>query len=224
MNKMKEKLENIQVQINSFECSVTTDIAVFAFIDGELKILLMQRTVGEFIDSWMLPGGVMEFDENLDDSAKKVLLAYTGFKNIHFKQVKTYSDINRHPLKRVLTVSFYALIKPENHPIIQSQDVTSITWFSIENLPKKIGFDHKKIIADTHVFLKNNLRDRLVVGELLPEKFTMNELQVLYESILEVKLDKRNFRKRIFQMEILKNTGEIKPGIKGGPILFTLQK
>tara|TARA_R110002050_G_scaffold101449_3_gene209674 strand:+ start:7554 stop:8219 length:666 start_codon:yes stop_codon:yes gene_type:complete len=221
---MVEDLNNIQVQADSFECSVTTDISVFAFIDGKLKILLTQRTIGNFIDSWMLPGGVMESNENLDNSAEKVLFAYTGFKNIHFEQVKAYSAIDRHPLKRVLTVSFYALIKPENHPIIQGENVSNIKWFGVKKLPKNLGFDHEKIISDSHIYLKNNLRDRLVVGELLPEKFTMNELQILYESILEEKLDKRNFRKRIFQMEILKNTGEIKPGIKGGPTLFTLQK
>ena len=95
-----------------------------------------------------------------------------------------------------------------------------IAWFDMDEIPKNLGFDHSQIIHDAYMFLKNNLKDRLVMGELLPKKFTLTELQGLYEDILGLQLDKRNFRKRIFQMDILKNTGEVKAGIKGGPILY----
>ena len=213
-------LQNLTVNADSFECSITTDIAVFGYVDHRLKILLTKRSVGEFTDHWMLPGGVMEGNETLKDCASKVLLALTGVKNIHFEQVKVYSAIDRHPIKRVITVSFYAMIRPENHPLFLKGNVEQIAWFDMDQIPKNLGFDHAQIIHDAHMFLKNNLKDRLVMGELLPKKFTLTELQGLYEDILGLQLDKRNFRKRIFQMDILKNTGEVKAGIKGGPILY----
>ncbi len=214
-------LQNFQVRAGSFECSVTTDIAVFGYVDGKLQILLTKRSVGDFTNHWMLPGGVMEADETLEDCAHKVLFALTGFKNIHFEQVRAYGKINRHPLKRVITVSFYALVKPENHPLYLKGNVEEISWYDLDEIPKKLGFDHSQIIQDAHLFLKTNLKDRLIVGELLPQKFTLPELQNLYENILGLKLDKRNFRKRIFQMDILENTGEKKAGVKGGPMLYS---
>lgn len=217
----QQELHNFQVTPNSFECSVTADIAVFGYLNNRLKILLTKRVVGGFTNHWMLPGGVMQEDETLEDCANKVLFSLTGFKEIHFEQVQAYAAIDRHPIKRVMTVSFYALVKPENHPLTLKSNVEEIAWFDIDDIPDKIGFDHGQIIQDAHLFLKNNLKDRLIVGKLLPEKFTLPELQNLYENILGLKLDKRNFRKRIFQMDILLNTGEKKSGIKGGPFLYS---
>lgn len=215
-----DTFDTILVNSKSYECSITTDITVFGYIDGVLNILLLNRTVGKFENHWMLPGGAMVEHENLEDCAKKVLNILTGFKNVHFEQVRAYGAIDRHPLKRVITVSFYALVKPENHPVILSKNVSDIKWFQLNELPNQIAFDHKKIITDAHTYLKLNLKDKLIVGELLPKEFTLNELQVLYESILQIKLDKRNFRKKIFQMNILKSTGKIKKGVKGGPVLY----
>ncbi|MCR9263625.1 MAG: NUDIX domain-containing protein [Flavobacteriaceae bacterium] len=214
-------LNDYQVNEDSYECSMTTDIAVFGYVDNQLKILLTKRSVGNFTDHWMLPGGVLQANETLKDCAQKILFALTGFENIHFEQVKAYSEIDRHPTKRVITISFYALVKPENHPLTLKSGVEQIDWFDLDHIPANLGFDHNQIIRDAHQFFKKNLKDTLVVGELLPQKFTLPELQNLYENILGLELDKRNFRKRIFQMDILKNTGEKKPGVKGGPMLYS---
>ncbi|AWX43685.1 8-oxo-dGTP diphosphatase [Flagellimonas maritima] len=216
----QEKLKRIQVDRNSFECSITTDVAVFGFIENSLKVLLIKRLSGYFMNHWLLPGGVMEADETLDDCAKKVLYQLTGFRNIHFEQVKIYSELERHPLKRVITQSFYALVKPENHSLVIGGNVERISWFDIDRLPEKIGYDHRQIIHDANLNLQLNLRERLIFGELLPKTFTLAELQNLYERILKIKLDKRNFRKKIFQMDVLTSTGEKKPGVKGGPLLY----
>lgn len=216
----KQPLHSFQVRQDSFECSVTADIAVFGYVENKLKILLTKRSVGGYTNYWMLPGGAMEEEETLESCAHKVLFFLTGFQEIHFEQVRAYASLDRHPLKRVLTVSFYALVNPENHPLTLKNNVEEIAWFDVDEIPKKIGFDHAQIIHDAHTFLKNNLKDRLIVGKLLPEKFTLPELQNLYENILGLQLDKRNFRKRIFQMDILTNTGEKKLGIKGGPFLY----
>lgn len=224
MGYTSNSLDKIQVTRHSFECSITTDVALFGFQEHTLKILLTKRTVGEMKDNWLLPGGVMEEDETLEQSAKKVLYCLTGIENVHMVQVKTYSDLLRHNLKRVVTASFYALVRPENHPVEQKAGVTETKWFSLNELPNKIGFDHSLIIKDSHALLKQNLRDKLIFGELLPETFTLNELQILYESILEEQLDRRNFRKKISQMGILENTGIVKKGVKGGPYLFKRMK
>ncbi|WP_223552262.1 NUDIX domain-containing protein [Aestuariivivens sp. NBU2969] len=221
MRSFKDKsLENIQVQLVSYEASITADICLFGFQDGHLKVLLVNRTVGPFKNCWLIPGGIMEADETIEQCANKVLKCLIGLEHVHMSQVKAYTNLNRHPLKRVVTISFYALIQPENHPMEQKMNVTEIKWFGLDNLPDNIGFDHLEIIKDSHTLLKQNLKNNLIFGELLPEKFTLNELQTLYESILEEELDRRNFRKKILQMDILENTGAIKKGIKGGPYLF----
>ena len=214
------RLEKIQIQKDSFEVSITSDVCLFGFIDGTLKILLLKREVGSLKNFWLLPGGVMNAKETVEDCANKVLRYLIGVEDVHMTQLKVYSAANRHPLKRVLTVSFYALIQPENHPMEQKQNVTEIKWFSLKKLPKKIGFDHLEIIKDAYNALKLNLKNSLIFGELLPDEFTLLELQTLYESILEEKLDRRNFRKKILQMDILENTGIVKKGVKGGPFLF----
>lgn len=219
--KHPDRLQKIQVKTDSYECSMTADIAVFGYKDGQLKVLLTKRSVGDFKNHWLLPGGVMTESETIEDCASKVLLALTGFTDVHFEQVKTYSKLNRHPLKRVITTSFYALVKPEKHPLILKESVEKIEWFDLNEIPENIGFDHTQLIKDAHLFLKNNLKDKLIVGELLPKEFTLAELQKLYEDILKITLDRRNFRKRIFQMDIVKNTGVKKAGVKGGPFLYS---
>ena len=215
-----QSLANIQVQLDSYEVSITADICLFGFQDGVLKILLVKRTIGSFKNSWFLPGGAMIENETIEQCANKILKYLIGIENVHMSQVKAYTNVNRHPVKRVVTISFYALIQPENHPMEQKMNVTEIKWFGLDNLPTTMGFDHLEIIKDAHVLLKHNLKNNLIFGELLPETFTLNELQILYESILEEQLDRRNFRKKILQMDILKNTGNIKKGVKGGPYLF----
>lgn len=220
MKRINPAIENIQVQPKSFECSITTDVALFGFSEGVLKVLLTKRTVGFRKDYWLLPGGVMQEEETVETCASKVLHYLTGITNVHMEQVKSYSALNRHDIKRVVTVSFYALVQPENHPIEQQIDVTEVKWFALDKLPENIGFDHKEILEDAHQMVKLNLRQNMIFGELLPKTFTLNELQTLYEVILGEQLDKRNFRKKISQLDLLENTGIIKKGVKGGPVLY----
>lgn len=214
-------LTSYRVRKESFECSITTDIVVFGYVNDGFKILLTKRNLDNQRYNWMLPGGVMESHETLKDAAAKVLQTLTGFKESYCEQVQAYSDLQRHPLKRVITVSFYALVKPENQPLLQKGKNAEMAWFPVETLPQNLGFDHRTIIKDAHHFLKVNLNDQLIVAQLLPQKFTLPELQNLYEKIMGTPLDKRNFRKRIFQKDILDSTGEKKRGVKGGPMLYT---
>ncbi len=217
------ELINSTVSPNAYESTITTDCAVFGFQDNEVKLLLVKRSIDPFKGSWMLPGGIMGEGQTLEESVNNVLFNLTGIQGIHQNQVKIYSDLDRHPIKRVVTVCYYALVKPENHPIIANNYVSDVEWFSIKKLPQ-LGFDHSKLVADALTELRTNVERNLTFGELLPEKFTLKELQDLFESILGETLDRRNFRKRILQMNLLQPTNEKKVGVKGGPELYLIKK
>lgn len=209
------------VDQNSYECTITVDCAVFGFQEGILKLLLVKRSIEPFKDYWLLPGGIMEENQSLEEAANTVLYNLTDIHDVHHEQVKCYSSVDRHPIKRVVTVSFYALVKPENHPVIAKKHVSDIKWFPLSEIPK-LAFDHDEVAKDALHKLRQNLENSLLFGELLPKKFTLRELQDLYESILDEKLDRRNFRKKILQTGLLMNTGEKKKGFKGGPELFKM--
>jgi 8-oxo-dGTP diphosphatase len=211
------------VTSSSYECTITVDCAIFGFQDNELKVLLVKRSIEPFKGYWMLPGGIMSEGSTLEESVNKVLYGLTGINNVHQEQVKCYSKVNRHPVKRVVTLCFYALIKPENHPVIAKNYVSEVEWFPI-NAIRELGFDHQHLVKDALDTLKDNLNRNLIFGELLPEKFTLKELQDLYEGVLGETLDRRNFRKRILQMNLLEPAKEKKKGVKGGPELYKMKK
>lgn len=165
----------------------------------------------------------MEEEMSLELAANHVLFSLTDIHDVHHEQVKAYSRVDRHPVKRVVTVCFYALVKPENHPVIAKKHASDVRWFPVDELPA-LAFDHDELAKDALAQLRQNLESRLQFGELLPEKFTLKELQALYESILDQKLDRRNFRKRILQTGFIINTGKKKKGYKGGPELYQLKK
>lgn len=214
---------NSTVLPSAYECTITTDCAVFGFQDNEVKLLLVKRSIEPFKNYWMLPGGVMGEGQTLEESVDKVLFELTGLQNIHQSQVKIYSSVDRHPVKRVVTVCFYALIKPENHSIIAKNYVSDVMWCSTNNLPE-LGFDHGNLVRDAWTELRANVEHNLTFGELLPAKFTLKELQDLFESILGETLDRRNFRKRILQLNLLEPANEKKKGVKGGPELYTAKR
>ncbi|UII23166.1 NUDIX hydrolase [Fulvivirga ligni] len=214
---------NTTVYPSSYECTITVDCSVFGFQDNELKLLLVKRSIEPYKDHWLLPGGIMGEGQTVEEAVNRVLFNLTGIHGIHQEQVGCYSAVDRHPVKRAVTVNFYALIKPENHPAIPNDYVSDVQWFSLNNLPQKLGFDHEILAKDALAKLKRNLQDNLIFGELLPEKFTLKEMQDLYESILDEKLDRRNFRKKILQMNLLEKTNEKKAGVKGGPDLFRIK-
>ncbi len=222
---MTKELETLvtTVKPTSYECTITVDCAIFGFQDNELKILLVKRSVEPFKDYWMLPGGMMTEGMTMEESVSNVLNGLTGISNVHIEQVKCYSDVDRHPVKRVVTVCFYALVKPENHPVIAKNYVSDVVWHSVNEIPK-LGFDHNTLAVDALAKLRQNLKENLIFGELLPEKFTLKELQDLYESILDESLDRRNFRKKILQTDLLLATNEKKAGVKGGPELYSIKK
>lgn len=216
-------IAGIHVTEDSYECTITVDCSVFGFQEGELKLLLIQRDIGPFKGWWHVPGGLLQEGETAEQAVSSVLFDLTGIKNVHHEQVHCYTDIDRHPVKRVVTISYYALINPENHPIISKRYGFGVGWFSLDEVPK-LGFDHERLFRDALKQLRSNVEEQLTLGELLPKKFTLTELQVLYEALLDKKLDRRNFRKRILQKELIRKSGEKKTGVRGGPELFEFIK
>ncbi|MEM7107241.1 MAG: NUDIX domain-containing protein [Bacteroidota bacterium] len=218
-----QKARNVGTAVSStsYECTIAVECSVFGFQGNQLKILLVKRSIKPFEGSWVLPGGVMSENETLSESVDNVLVALTGIREIHHQQVRCYSKVDRHPIKRVVSVLFYALVKPENHPVLAKNYISDVKWFSISELPE-LGFDHQQLFQDALHVLKENLKQNLVFGELLPDRFTLKELQDLYENILEIRLDRRNFRKKMLQLGVLKSTNEKKPGARGGPELYSL--
>jgi 8-oxo-dGTP diphosphatase len=210
------------VDDKSYACSITVDCAVFGFQEGILKLLLVKRAIEPYKNRWLLPGGAIEEGQSLDDAMNAVLFHLTGIDKIHKEQVRCYGEVDRHPVRRVVTLCFYALIKPENHPVIPKSYVSEVKWVPFHEIPS-LGFDHDILVRDAYDLLQRNLEEKLLFDELLPEKFTLKELQDLYEAILNVKLDRRNFRKKMMQKDLLINTGEKKPGAKGGPELYKLK-
>ena len=193
--------------------AVTTDCVIFGFDAGELKVLLIERGIEPFKGRWAMPGGFLNMDENADDCARRELLEETGVENVFIEQLYTFSDVNRDPRGRVITVAYYALIKLSDYKVTAGDDASKAQWFPISKVPA-LAFDHDHMLRVALNRLKGKIRYQPIGFELLPEKFTMPELQNLYESILEVSLDRRNFRKKIMGTGVIVDHEE---SVKGVP-------
>jgi len=187
--------------------AVTTDCIIFGFDETDLKVLLIERGIEPFKGSWAFPGGFLNMDETAEEGAKRELEEETGLKNVFIEQLYTFSDVNRDPRGRVISVVYFALVKLENYKAKAGDDASKAEWFSVKEIPT-LAFDHEMILRKALYRLKGKIRYQPVGFELLPEKFTLSELQHLYEVVLELKLDKRNFRRKIQKMDLLIETGE----------------
>ncbi len=201
-----------------FKSAFTVDNVIFGFDEEGLKILLIKRGEEPFLDSWGLPGYFVYQDENLDAAANRVLEELSGLKDVYLEQVKTFGSVDRHPAGRVITVAYYSLVKISDYELSASSSsiARKAKWFSIPKV-SELPFDHSEILEACFNRLKRRVRTRPVGFELLPPKFTLTELQHLYESILETKLDKRNFRKKILAMNLLVNLEETQEGVAHRP-------
>jgi 8-oxo-dGTP diphosphatase len=174
----------------------------------EIKILFEKNpALGNTNDYWGLLGTHLPKEEDLDSYARKILRITTGLSDIYLKQVRTFGATNRVPHYRVLTVVYYALINPDYHDMKLSSLAKAVKWFAIDDLPKVI-FDTREVIEVSLKTLREEAKYHPIGFHLLPDKFTLTELQTLYEVILDQKLDTRNFRKKIQNMGLLVDTGE----------------
>ena len=190
--------------------AVTADCVVFGYDGKELKVLLIKRgtekeaSTTAFVGEWALPGGFLdvEKDKTIAHTAARELKEETGLKLSvkAFTEVGTFSDIKRDPRERVITVAHYALVKLSE--VEANTDAEKAEWFSLADIPS-LAFDHDKILRDAFSRLKQNIHFEPVGFELLPEVFTLPQLQNLYESILEIKFDRRNFANKMKHFGIL---------------------
>jgi len=179
------------------------DIVIFTLRDGTLQVLLVKRGVPPFEGQFAIPGGFLREDESLEQAALRELYEETAVRNVFLEQLYTFGDPKRDPRGRVVTVAYYALIASDKLSLVAGADAAEAQWFPLNELPP-LAFDHKSILQYALERLRNKLEYTTVGFHLLPEKFTLGELQAVYEAILGRQLDKRNFRRKILLLGILK--------------------
>ena len=182
--------------------ALTVDCVVFGFDEGELKVLLIQRGLEPFKGRWALPGGFVRVEETVEEAARRELEEEAGLKNVFLEQLYTFGEIDRDPRERVVSVAYYALVKLSDHRARAATDAAEAEWFPISKVPE-LAFDHQKILQTALERLKSKVRYEPIGFELLPKNFTLSQLQHLYEAILQTKLDKRNFRKKVLSFGLL---------------------
>lgn len=187
---------------------VTVDAVVFTALHDDLKVLLIKRKNPPFKGMYALPGGFMENNESPEDAVKRELTEETNVKNVFLQQLGAYGDVDRDPRGRVVTVVYIALISPD-HELASSADAIGAEWHTVDPLPE-LAFDHRQIIKDALRQLRFEIQTTNIALQILPKKFTLSELQHLYELVLKKQLDKRNFRKRIKELAVLRELKETK--------------
>src|SRR5436305_153378 len=182
--------------------ALTVDCVVFGFDEGDLKVLLIERGLEPFKGRWALPGGFVRVDETLDTAARRELQEEAGLSNVFLEQLYTFGAVGRDPRERVVSVAYYALVKLSEHSAKAATDAANARWFAAAKVPR-LAFDHAEILASAIERLKGKVRYQPIGFELLPPKFTLSQLQHLYEAVLETNLDKRNFRKKVLGFDLL---------------------
>ena len=181
---------------------LTIDCVIFGFNKGNLEVLLAHHAEGESIGKWGLLGGYLQKEESSDDAAQRILLELTSLKNIYLEQLKAFTNPNRVPDRRVVTIGYYTLVNREDYNVKAGLTLMEATWHKINNIPDLI-FDHSEILQFSLMQLRNRVRQAPIGFNLLPEKFTLLQLMHLYEEILGIELDKSNFRRKILHMKLL---------------------
>ncbi|HRN73718.1 MAG TPA: NUDIX domain-containing protein [Ginsengibacter sp.] len=205
---VEKTLKGLQTEVQSTnKMAISVDCVIFGFDENTLKVLLIRSDLKKYKGKWTLLGDLVKPDEDLDAAAYRVLKQRTGMKDVYLEQVKAFGEVDRHPAGRVVTVAYCSLINIQNHQL-QILD-NEIHWHSVDSLKdKELGFDHERIFDTCYRWLQKRVQEHPLGFNLLPKKFSLRELQNLYEAILSKKLDRRNFRKKFFSMDFLVDTGE----------------
>ena len=193
---------------------LTVDCVIFGLdLDEEtLKVMLIQRDVEPYEGVWAIPGGFVRPGETLMQAATRELEEETGIKDVFLEQLYTFGDPHRDPRGWIVSVAYYALVSPDKHNIRATADAREAQWFPITSVPR-LAFDHEEILARALERIRGKLTYAPLGFELLPQKFTIKQLQKVYEIVLGRTLDNRNFRKKIFAMDVLRELGEMQKGV-----------
>ena len=189
--------------------AIAVDVVLFTIQDGMLKVLLVKRQQLPYRGAWALPGGLVGADESIDTAALRELQEETNISNIYLEQLYTFGEPNRDPRGRVITVAYYALVNWQQFQLKARHRVVEASWFPVKR-PPPLAFDHERIVAYALERLRNKINYTTIGFQLLPREFTLTELQRSYEVILGQRLDKRNFRRKMLQLGILKGMREFR--------------
>ncbi|MGB9724411.1 MAG: NUDIX hydrolase [Chloroflexia bacterium] len=190
---------------------VTVDLVIFTLLQKALHVLLVKRRSPPFAGMWALPGGFVQPEESLEEAARRELREESGVGEVYLEQLYTFGDPGRDPRGRVITVAYFALVPAERQSLRASDDALDAAWFPAYH-PPPLAFDHAQILDYAITRLRYKLEYTALAFELLPQEFTLTELQEAYEHILNEKLDKRNFRRKVLNADILEATGRRRAG------------
>jgi 8-oxo-dGTP diphosphatase len=182
--------------------TISIDCLIFGLHQGQLEILVVKHAEGIRKGDWGLPGGWIKRDEDLDDAAYRLLHDLTGLENIYLEQLKAFGSADRYPVERVVTIAYYALVRPEHYHIVAGFTASDVQWRKLQDC-KGLVYDHNEILDAGLEHLKSKICREPVGFNLLPTKFNLLQLQELYEAILGVKLDKPNVRRKMIKTGLL---------------------
>ena len=192
--------------------AVTTDCVIFGFDGFNLQVLLVERGIDPYKGRWAFPGGFMRMEESAREGALRELKEETGLETAYLKQLHTFSALDRDPRERVITIAYYALVRKTE--VKGGDDAAKAAWFPLNEIPS-LAFDHDKILRAATAELRRQIHFEPIGFELLPEKFTMSKLQRLYEAILGVTFDRRNFAKKMLRLGFINQLEETAPSLRG---------
>jgi 8-oxo-dGTP diphosphatase len=204
--------------------AVTVDIIIFSLVEDDLNVLLIKRKFAPYSGMWAIPGGFLERGESLEQAAVRELAEETGITNVHIEQLYAFGDPGRDPRMQVVTITYFTLVPIDSVPHRPGDDAAETRWFSVLQLPQ-LAFDHQQILDYAVKNLRSRVENDSIRLRLLPDFFTLTELQNAHEVILGSPLDKRNFRRKILASGIIKETGKRKKSAEGRPaMLYQYQK
>lgn len=207
-----------------FQFALSVDCIILGYHESRLKLLVVERGTEPHKGKVALPGDLVYPTEDMDSAASRVLKELTGLENVYMSQSKTYGQVDRHPIGRVVTVGYYSLVSVDKYEPLASSWADNVFWIDLHNLPE-LAFDHHLLVDNALADLKERVKLHPIGFELLPNKFTLGEMQKLYEVILDIKFDKANFRKKILGMGVLKDTKEMQTQVNHRPArLYTFDK
>lgn len=216
-NTSRENINTWISQINKeYKAAVSVDCVIFGYDENHLRVLLLKSDMPPFEGKYSLVGDLVTPNETLDQSAQRVLFQRTGLKDVFLEQVKTFSDVDRHPLGRVITTAYYSLVKLDEALFKMTEDNPNLKWEKISKI-KELAFDHNLILESCLTQLRYRLREKPIGFKLLPKKFSLKQLQHLYEKVLDIELDKRNFRRKLKALDLLMDLNENQSDVNHRP-------
>jgi 8-oxo-dGTP diphosphatase len=197
-----------------YQVALSVDCVILGFINSQLKVLLIKSDHQDFRNEWSLLGDLVRPYETLECASYRVLKERTGLEDVYLEQVHTFSDIDRHPAGRVISTAYYSLVNIRHHQLKLADN--ELHWHTVSEI-QSLAFDHLKILRTCIRKLQQQINDHPIIFNMLPEKFSLRELQTLYEEVMETKMDRRNFRKKFMLTDWLEDVDELESDVSHRP-------